>query len=201
MKPQKLIIFFSGFVALLLGSYITFSESEEISVSPKINQKNQVTPMNNKIINIGKLRFLLPESWKQENPSNSMRLAQFLLPGKDKNTRLVVFAGIGGTLKDNLDRWYKQFETENVEGKPNKPIEWTEKINNFDITFTYLEGTFLKSNMTMTGPVERMNNYALLAAIVNASSERYYFKITGSLEVLSKQKENFNMFIRSIDSI
>ena len=55
--------------------------------------------------------------------------------------------------------------------------------------------------MTMTGPVERLNNYALLAAIVNASSERYYFKITGSLEVLSKQKENFNMFIRSIDSI
>ena len=201
MKPQKLIIFFSGFVALLLGSYITFSEYEEVSGSPKINQKSQVTSMNNKIINIGKLRFLLPESWKQENPSNSMRLAQFLLPGKDKNTRLVVFAGIGGTVKDNLDRWYNQFETENVDGKLNKPIEWTEKINNFDITFTYLEGTFLKSNMTMTGPVERMNNYALLAAIVNASSERYYFKITGSLEVLSKQKENFNMFIRSIDSI
>ena len=97
MKPQKPIIFFSGFIALLLGSYITFSESEEISVSPNINQKNQVTLMNNKIINIGKLRFLLPESWKQENPSNSMRLAQFLLPGKDKNTRLVVFAGLGGT--------------------------------------------------------------------------------------------------------
>ncbi len=201
MKSQKLIIIFSGFIALILGSYITFSESKQISESLYLNHNNQVDSNKNKIVNIGNLRFVLPSLWKQENPSNSMRLAQFLLPGKDENARLVVFFGIGGTIKENLDRWYKQFENENLKGKANRPIEWIENINNFEVTFTFLEGTYLKSNMRMTGPIEKMKNYALLAAIVNAPDGKYYFKTTGSVDILNDQKENFNKFIRSINSI
>jgi len=201
MKQQKLIIIFSGFTAFMLGIYISFFEAKEISEDLVPSQKPQISTNENKFIDIGELRFVLPQSWEQENPSNSMRLAQFLLPDKDKNARLVVFSGIGGTIRDNLERWYKQFETGNLDGKSIKPIEWTENINNINVTFTYLEGTFLKSNMTMTGPVEKMKNYALLAAIVNAPSGQYYFKITGSLKVLSEQKENFNKFIRSINSV
>lgn len=201
MNSQRLVIIFSGFIALILGSYITFSESKEIPDDLELYHKNQTNFDKNKLINIGELMFMLPESWEQESPSNSMRLAQFLLPGKNKNTRLVVFFGIGGTIGDNLERWYKQFEIENLEGESNRPIEWTENINNFDVTFTYLEGTYLKSNMRMTGPIEKMKNYALLAAIVDAPDGKYYFKTTGPLEILSKQKENFNKFIRSINSI
>ena len=201
MKSQNLILIFSGFIAFLLGSYIAFSESEEISEDLDLYHKNQIDSNKNKLINIGDLRFVLPNSWEQENPSNSMRLAQFLLPGKDKNARLVVFFGIGGTIRDNLQRWYKQFENENLEGDSNRPREWIENINNFDVNFTYLEGTYLKSNMRMNGPIEKMKDYALLAAIVSTPEGKYYFKTTGSVDILNEQKENFNKFIRSINSI
>ena len=54
--------------------------------------------------------------------------------------------------------------------------------------------------MRMSEPIKKMKNFALLAAIISAAEGKYYFKITGPVEVLNKQKEEFNMFIRSIDS-
>ena len=202
MKPQNLIIGFSAFIAFLLGVYIYYSESETNIDSDQyqVLSNKELTTNNNKSIRIGELKAHLPSSWTQENPSNSMRLAQFLLPGGDNDTRLVVFFGIGGTIRENLERWYNQFEVESIGNKSKKAIEWTENINSFDVIFTYLEGTYLKSNMRMSEPIKKMKNFALLAAIISAAEGKYYFKITGPVEVLNKQKEEFNMFIRSIDS-
>ena len=144
MKPQNLIIIFSGFIAFILGIYISFFEAKEISEDLGSSQKPQVSINENKFIDIGDLRFVLPESWEQENPSNSMRLAQFLLPDKDKNARLVVFSGIGGTIRDNLERWYKQFETENLDGKSNKPIlnkEIDRLLRNGHFSVIFIDGS------------------------------------------------------------
>ena len=90
MKRQKLIIIFSGFTAFMLGIYISFFEAKEISEDLVPSQKPQISTNENKFIDIGELRFVLPQSWEQENPSNSMRLAQFLLPDKDKNALIMI---------------------------------------------------------------------------------------------------------------
>ena len=49
----------------------------------------------------------VPASWQREQPSSSMRLAQFRLPGEPEAHLVVYFfgAGQGGTVEMNVARW------------------------------------------------------------------------------------------------
>ena len=53
-----------------------------------------------------------PATWKEETPSNRMRFAQFKLPkikGDKDDAELVIFKGLGGSAKANIQRWKQQF--------------------------------------------------------------------------------------------
>jgi hypothetical protein len=67
-----------------------------------------------------------------------------------------------------------------------------------DVTFSYVEGTYLKSSMGMGGTKTEMPNYALMAAIVSTPDGLYYFKGTGPKSTMDSHKVNFEIFIRSI---
>ena len=74
-----------------------------------------------------------------------------------------------------------------------------EIVNEMQVIFAYLEGTFLKSAMGMDELTTEMHDYALLAAIVSAPGGPYYFKGTGSAASMIKHKKMFKSFICSID--
>ena len=49
----------------------------------------------------------LPAGWKEETPTNQMRLAQFKIPkvGDDaEDAELIIFKGLGGSATANIDR-------------------------------------------------------------------------------------------------
>src|SRR5262245_8621025 len=53
-----------------------------------------------------------PAAWKKEAAKGGLRFAQFRLPkkGDDKDdAEVVIFKGIGGSAKANIDRWKGQF--------------------------------------------------------------------------------------------
>ena len=75
----------------------------------------------------------------------------------------------------------------------------TEIVNEIQVTFAYLEGTFLKSAMGINELTTEMHDYALLAAIVSAPGGPYYFKDTGSEATMIEHKKIFKSFIYSID--
>ena len=75
----------------------------------------------------------------------------------------------------------------------------TEIVNEMQVTFAYLEGTFLKSAMGMDELTTEMHNYALLAGIVSAPGGPYYFKDTWSAATMIEHKKMFKSFIYSID--
>jgi hypothetical protein len=62
------------------------------------------------------LKLDVPKSWKQEEPSSSMRVAQFLIPaaeGDKEDATMVVFKFPGGgAMMANINRWVNQFEPE-----------------------------------------------------------------------------------------
>ena len=81
----------------------------------------------------------------------------------------------------------------------NRAKHSTEIVNEMQVTFAYLEGTFLKSAMGMDELTTEMHDYALLATIVSAPGEPYYFKGTGSAASMIEYKKMFKSFICSID--
>jgi len=62
------------------------------------------------------LKLDIPKSWKQEEPSSSMRVAQFRIPAaegdKDDATMAVFKFPGGGAMMANINRWVNQFKPE-----------------------------------------------------------------------------------------
>ncbi|MDP6837270.1 MAG: hypothetical protein QGG85_08745, partial [Candidatus Marinimicrobia bacterium] len=60
-------------------------------------------------IRIGSLTVTVPKEWKRENPASSMRAGQFRLSAasaESDDAELAIFAGIGGSVEENLQRWF-----------------------------------------------------------------------------------------------
>src|SRR5579862_1403737 len=63
------------------------------------------------VVTLDGLSSRTPAEWKEQEPDNKMRFAQFSLPkAKDdkSDAELVIFKGLGGTAKDNIERWKAQ---------------------------------------------------------------------------------------------
>src|SRR6516165_9564374 len=70
-----------------------------------------------KVVRLDDLKSTAPASWK-ELPARGMRFAQFRLPraeGDKADADLIVFKGLGGSTKQNVERWMAQFQA--PEGK------------------------------------------------------------------------------------
>ena len=195
-------------VGCILSFYITMSETDRFK-----NPDNNITSTSMKIANrgveritlkdgysrIGNLQGVVPDAWMRENPSNSMRLAQFNISDKSKRCELIVFSGIGGSVDANLNRWLGQFLDSDKKRMTDYSTVRNEKIHELEITFAYTAGIYLKSGMGNRGPTVEKPNYGLLAAIVRAKNETYYFKCTGPKKTLDNYINSFETFIRSLE--
>src|SRR6058998_1092831 len=64
------------------------------------------------VVDLDGLKATAPADWKQEKPKSRFRYAQFRVPradGDDADAELVIFKGLGGTVKQNVDRWKGSF--------------------------------------------------------------------------------------------
>jgi len=203
MKPKIIIISFTVIVGTILSFYIMVQESKgtnefDLQVANRGETKVKLKP---DYIQIGRLQAKVPKDWEKEQPSSSMRMAQFRFPGNDGDGELVIFSGIGGSIDANLNRWYGQFKSETENSVSESAIRTNSQIKDMNVTFSYVEGTYLKSTMGMSGTKTEMPNYALLAAIVATPDGLYFFKGTGPKSIMDSQKVNFETFIYSIESL
>ena len=211
MNQKFLIIFSAILTGGFLGIYILSEESKTINYSdsnieydPKVQIVNRGEPrvtLKPSFEQIGQLQGLIPGNWERETPSNSMRIAQYLLPGDYGDGELVVFSGIGGSVDANLKRWYNQFKNENGTPVSDDAIISYFYNNDMEITLSFVEGTYSKSSMGMGGPTTEMPGYAMLAAIMLTRSGPYYFKGTGPVQTIKKNKIAFEKFINSIEEL
>ena len=203
MKPKIIIISFTVIVGTILSFYIMGQESKgTIEFDSQVANRGETkVKLKPDYIQIGRLQAKVPKDWEKEQPSSSMRMAQFRFPGNDGDGELVIFSGIGGSIDANLNRWYGQFKSETENSVSESALRSNSQIKDMDVTFSYISGTYLKSSMGMGGAKEEMPNYALLAAIVATSDGLYYFKGTGPKSTMDSHKVKFETFIRSIESL
>lgn len=156
-----------------------------------------------KDIEVRDLTLTVPESWKSEQPTSSMRLGQISVPaveGDEENGELLIFsfAGGGGSKTDNIKRWIGQFD---ADGRESNTVEGVSEQG--DYHFVNISGTYNKS----VGPpilrkTKAVKNARMLGVILNVEGKGvYYLKLTGPdktiKESLAAFKKSFGANVES----
>ncbi len=152
-------------------------------------------------VNAGGVSFAVPKTWKSSKPSSSMRLAQFKVApvkGEEDAAELILFkfAGGGGSVKANLDRWQQQFQDK--DGSPPKLTTDTRKGKNTDVTFAETSGRYVAA--VTPGSPDKLDkpDWRLLGAIVQTPEAGYFFKMVGPDKTMKEAKSAFEAMIKSI---
>ena len=142
-----------------------------------------------------------PATWTKEAPSNRMRYAQFKVPkAKDdkEDAELVIFKGLGGSSKANIDRWKKQFVP-----PAGKKIDDVSKVTEIKIgglpatmldvsgTFNYNPAPFNPRSKTEARP-----NYRMIAIHFEGPKEIYHIKLTGPAKTIEAAKKDFDAWLQ-----
>ena len=167
------------------------------------DQKSDSENSSEKQLVPGEISYSVPADWKSEKPKSSMRKAQYKIPGVegagDAEMAVFVFPGTGGSVQANIDRWISQFIQPDGSDSKEKTKIINITVNNMPVTKMYVTGTYLKSSsqMMMGGPKEEMQEYAMLAAIVETSKDPWFFKMTGPQKTIDSCQSEFDKFVNS----
>ncbi len=199
MFEQKLFTYVTIFLggAAMAWMVISLSGPGE----PSAPNSTVSLPANDaQMTQLGGLLAVVDPNWIQETPSSSIRLAQFRLPSQDQkveDAELAVFSGIGGTVDENLNRWFGQFKQPDGTDSESKARVKTFNVGGMNTTIADLTGTFTGGGMPMSRPVEKPE-FRLLAAIVEGTREPYYFKLVGPRITVEYWAETFGRFIGTL---
>ena len=146
------------------------------------------------------LESRLPAAWVEEQPSSSMRLAQYRIPANDTagDASLVLYffgQGQGGTAQANIARWQSQF-TKPGGGSVEPRVE-TLQVGRIPVTVAEFRGDYARgAGMGPVGAAEP--DQILLASIVESPGGSVYIQLYGPAASVSNQRAAYMQFIRSI---
>lgn len=153
---------------------------------------------------LGDVNYKVPQGWIAEQPASQMRKSQFRWPGVEGSDDAVLaeffFPGGGGSVEANLERWYGQFRQPDGSETASHVKRDEKTVNGLKVTIVYVAGTYLqpKNAMMMSGPVDEMKNYAMLAAIVETPNGPYFFKAVGPQKTVDHWKPSFYQFVETL---
>jgi hypothetical protein len=148
----------------------------------------------------GRFTFAVPEGWRSVTPASPMRAAELYAPGPPGTGAageaiVTVFhfgPGQGGSVQNNVDRWFSQFDGPSDE---KNAATARETIGTVPVTFVRARGTFQSG---MPGqPTTPLAGQALLGAILESPDGDVYVKMTGPFPTVEKAEEPFVQMIRA----
>jgi hypothetical protein len=156
-------------------------------------------------IQLAGMKADVPKGWKEEKPSNEMRLTQFKLPkvkGDDEDAELAVFYfKMGsGTVEQNLKRQEAKFEIpEGVKKEDAIKVEKS-KVGGLEATYQDVKGTFLSKfppfapNAKVTKKEKFRQLYVLFE---DKDGGQYYITVLGPEKTIESHKKDFDAMLKS----
>ncbi len=146
------------------------------------------------------MAWTAPADWVSEPPANSMRRAQYRVPGPGGDGECVVFyfgPGQGGDPMANAERWASQFLPAGG-GDPVAAMKSsTIDVGGIPVLLVETAGTFQAGSM-MGGPVTEKPGYSLLGAVAQGPDANWFFKFTGPTATVEAQRAAFDALLRSL---
>lgn len=153
------------------------------------------------VVDMDGLKSTTPGDWKEEAPANRMRFMQFRLPkkGSDKeDAELVIFKGLGGGSKANVQRWKDSFLP--PEGKKIDDVAEVKEIKIGDRPAIYLDiqGTYNVKLQPFNprSKSEKKSNYRMLAIYFDGPKDIYQIKLTGPAKTVEAYKKGFDEWVK-----
>jgi hypothetical protein len=137
--------------------------------------------------------WTMPATWTSE-PSVGMRKATYRIAktAGDKEDATVSIIQAGGSVDDNIARWKSQFDG------PHDPSRRETKVGDFAVTIAEVHGTYTGGGMMVGESPDPRPGWALVAAIVQTSSQPYFFKMLGPDKTVAAAKSDFQALVDSI---
>lgn len=137
----------------------------------------------------GTMTLNVPTAWKEQQPSNRLRLAQFEVKGDAETAaEFVVFPPFGGTIDANLERWVNSFHKEELKSEIKKGESKLGVYHLVDLTGTYKKPDgppFLRKTIDVA-------DYRMMAVIVSVPEEGNYFvRLVGPKAIVEANAKAF----------
>ena len=149
-------------------------------------------------VELAGLKSTTPKEWKEETPSNSMRVAQFKLPKAEKDKEdaelaIFMFPGGSGTVKQNLERQLAKFIEEGRKDKTEKS-----KVGDLEATYQDITGTYKKKPFPMAEKFTLVPDFRQLYVIFEGKDgKQYYMNLLGPKNTVEKHKKGFEEWLKN----
>jgi hypothetical protein len=158
-------------------------------------------------ISEGRFELTVPEKWERKQPKVNIIEYEYEVPAATsdaKPARLTVM-GAGGTVEDNLRRWYGQFRQPDESATEKAATVEEKDVSGQRVTLVDVSGTYLdKPGGPFAGgqTIER-EDYRMLAAIIETSKKgkktgNYFLKLIGPKQTIADNKKAFDQMIGSL---
>jgi hypothetical protein len=150
----------------------------------------------------GSLTFTAPDGWQSRTAASSMRVAEFVLPGRDgaAAAELVVyyFGGSGGSVDANIQRWLGQMQQPDGRATGDVAVRDTKTVNGLKVSLLDVSGTYVAE--VRPGATEKHNSpaYRMRTAVVETARGPYYVKLVGPAPTVAAWNAGFDAFVASL---
>ncbi len=131
-----------------------------------------------------------------------MRVAEFVVPKvatdpEDADVVIYFFAGGGGSVDANIQRWIGQFEQPSGVAVKDSGRA-TFDVGNLKVTTVDVSGTYVAE--VRPGATERHNkpNFRMRAAVVETPKGPYFIKLTGPAATVKAASPAFDQFLKTL---
>lgn len=156
------------------------------------SMSSSMMPTANSIVE-GHLSWTLPKGW-QEQPASGMRLATFRLASDPQkiDCYVVALGGMAGGLEANLSRWMDQIELQ-------RSAENLQSLMNSSESLKTQDGQEAKIyDFTTIQKDVPTSDKSMIAAVISSAEVTVFIKMTGSVEAVSQNRNNFLELVKSI---
>jgi len=146
------------------------------------------------------LQTMLPSDWQRIDPSSSMRLVQFSVPGSKpgQSAELIFYyfgAGQGGTPQANIARWQSQFHAAN--GTPSIPQVVGFEVSGLPVTRVKLQGSYARGIGAGPGGTGRPDQ-TLIAALLQTPQGQVIIQLHGDTLLIDALEPDFDRMLHDI---
>lgn len=151
---------------------------------------------------VGEMHFLIPEDWKEGQPTSMMRLYQATIPGAEgQEGEAAFFAPIGGSVEDNINRWTGQFTQPDGSDSKTKTVVEDIQGDLYKIKIVSLTGTMATASMPGKPRQPEKTGWMMLGAIIETPEGPWFIKATGPEKTLIEAREKFLTLCKSVHII